>query len=529
MDVRELISGYDCKLFGASYRQVKGITYDSRAVKEGYLFVAIRGEHSDGHNYIEKAIAKGASAIVYEPGHTQGSVLTLQYPLIALIEVTDSRDALAALSHTFYGNPSEELCVIGITGTNGKTTTAYLIKSVLEKWARGVGLIGTISYMIKEECFEALHTTPEASDFQGLLRDMADKGCDYAVAEVSSHALAQKRTDYTQFQVAVFTNLTGDHLDFHGDMEGYFRSKLRLFTELLIDGGTAVINIDDPYGKRLSELLREKRPSVGQITFALEEQNADVIASGIEFGFTGTLFIIEAKNTLSGMKLMSPLVGRTSIYNILSAVCATQSLGVPAEVIAQGIAALDAVRGRFERVDLDQSFLAIVDYAHTHDALSMLLKTARQLLDAYFLSGKVKNMTQAKIITVFGCGGNRDKGKRPKMGRVASEMSDFVIVTSDNPRGEDPAAIIKDIEAGIEKDNYIVIPDRRIAIRMAALLASPKDIVIIAGKGHEGYQDIEGIRHSFSDRSVLEDAIRETFVISLRGRSRRRLKGRKKC
>jgi len=528
MDITTILKGHDCEMSGTQSVRVSGITYDSRAVKEGYLFVAIRGEKSDGHDFIEKAIAKGAGAVVYEATHAKVPALIGRHPLISWIGVNDCRDALAALSNTFYGNPSETIGVIGITGTNGKTTTSYLIKSVLEKWAKGVGLIGTISYMIKDECFLAPHTTPEASDFQGLLREMADKGCAYAVAEVSSHALAQKRTDYTQFKVAVFTNLTGDHLDFHGTMEGYFRSKLRLFRELLIDGGTAVINLDDPYGKRLSELLSETRPSVRQITFSLADQNADVFASEIVSGFRGTSFSISAKNALDGMKLLSPMVGRTGVYNVLSAVCTALPLGVPAEAITQGIAALDIVKGRFERVDLGQSFLAIIDYAHTHDALERLLETSRQLLDASWASGKVK-MPRGRIITVFGCGGNRDKGKRPKMGSIASEMSDFVIITSDNPRNEDPAAIIKDIEAGIEKDNYIVIPDRRTAIRMAALLASPGDIVIIAGKGHEDYQEIEGVRHPFSDRSVMEDAIRENFAISLRGRRRRRLKGNARC
>ena len=525
MNISTILKGYDCEVSGARGVQITGITYDSRAVKKGFLFVAIRGEKSDGHDFIEKAIAKGVGAVVYEAMHAKVPALIGTHPLISWISVNDCRDALAALSNTFYGEPSKQIRVIGITGTNGKTTTSYLIKSVLEKWAKGVGLIGTISYMIKDECFEAPHTTPEASDFQGLLREMADKGCDYAVAEVSSHALAQRRTDYTQFQVAVFTNLTGDHLDFHGTMESYFRSKLRLFMELLIDGGTAVINFDDPYGKRLSELLSETRPSIRQITFSLVEQNADVLASGIVSGFRGTSFIISSKNGLDGTKLLSPMVGRTGIYNVLSAVCAALPLGVPAEAITQGIAAVDMVKGRFERVDLGQSFLAIIDYAHTHDALERLLETLRQLLDVCWASGKVMNLAQGKIITVFGCGGNRDKSKRPKMGRIAAKMSDFVIVTSDNPRNEDPAAIIKDIEAGIEKDNYIVILDRRTAIRMAALLASPGDIVIIAGKGHEDYQEIEGVRHSFSDRSALEDAIRETFAVSLRGRKRRRFKG----
>ena len=529
MDIKELIMGYEGALTGALGREVKGITYDSRAVKDGYLFVAIKGEKSDGHNFIEKAIQKGASAVVYEIEHPTIPAVIERYPLMSWIGVNDCRDALAAMSNTFYGKPSEKIAVIGITGTNGKTTTSFLIKSILEKWSRGVGLIGTINYMIKDKCFEAPHTTPEASDFQGLLREMVDKGCDYAVAEVSSHALAQKRTDYTQFRIAVFTNLTGDHLDFHGTMEGYFASKLRLFTELLIDGGTAVINLDDPYGKRLSELLNHVRPSIRQITFSLADKDAEVLATGIVLGFRGTSFSIRTKNPISEMKLLSPMVGRTSLYNVLSAVCASLPLGVPAGVIEKGIVAVEMVKGRFEHVDLGQSFLAIIDYAHTHDALEMLLETSRQLHHVCLSSGNERDAPSGKVITVFGCGGDRDKGKRPKMGRIASELSDFVIVTSDNPRSENPATIIKDIEAGIEKDNYIVIPDRRTAIRMAALLASPGDIVIIAGKGHEDYQEIAGVRQPFSDRGVMEDAIRETFAISLRGRRRTRIKENKRC
>ncbi|HMK55423.1 MAG TPA: UDP-N-acetylmuramoyl-L-alanyl-D-glutamate--2,6-diaminopimelate ligase [Dissulfurispiraceae bacterium] len=528
MDLTILIKGHDCTLTGPREQLITGITYDSRQVADGFMFVAVKGEKSDGHTFIQKAIAKGARAIIHEKGHPLIPDLIQQYPLISWVGVEDCREGLAAMSAEFYDHPSEQICVVGITGTNGKTTTSYLVKSVLEKWSKNVGLIGTINYMIMNERFEAPHTTPEASDFQGLLRQMADRGCNYAVAEVSSHALAQKRVDHTQFKVAIFTNLTGDHLDFHGTMEAYFRSKLRLFTELLIDGGAAVINIDDPYGRRLSDLLKRTRPSVSQITFSLSDKAADMVPEEIIAGFRGTSFLVRAKNSFSGLKIMSPLVGRTGIYNILSAVGAALPLGIPAEAVSGGIASVDIVKGRFERVDLGQSFLAVIDYAHTHDALERLLEASHKLLDACSAAQKDKQPA-GKIITVFGCGGNRDRSKRPKMGRIASNMSDFVIVTSDNPRNEDPAVIIRDIETGIEKDNYIVIPDRRTAIRMAALLASPGDIVIIAGKGHEDYQEIKDVRYPFSDRSVMEDAIRETFAISVRGRRRKRLKGNPRC
>ncbi len=511
---------YDCSLTGDDRKDINGITYDSRKIEQGFIFVAIRGETADGHDFIEAAVAKGAAAVVCEKGHPKLAGLIGQYPAVSWIQVDDCRDALAAFSSAFYRNPSGEMGIIGITGTNGKTTTSYLIKSILEKWSKGVGLIGTIKYMIRDTSFDAPHTTPEASDFQSLLRKMADEHCDYVVTEVSSHAVAQRRTGYTQFKVAVFTNLTRDHLDFHGTMEDYFKAKAGLFLESLSEDGTAVINLDDPYGRKLSSLLRERRPSVRQLTFSLGDPGADVTAADIRSTFRGTAFDIRIKDRVAGIEVFSPMVGQTSIYNILSAVCAVMPFNVPDEVVREGVAALELVKGRFERVDLGQPFLAVVDYAHTDDALERLLSTARQLLD---------NNRKGKIITVFGCGGNRDRGKRPKMGGVASAGSDFVIVTSDNPRHEDPAAIIRDIEAGMDRDNYIVIQDRRTAIRMAVLLASPGDIVVVAGKGHEDYQEVAGVRQPFSDRNVLEAAIVESTVVNARGRSKKRYAGAEQC
>jgi UDP-N-acetylmuramoyl-L-alanyl-D-glutamate--2,6-diaminopimelate ligase len=520
----------DCSLIGDDQKDITGITYDSRAVKTGYIFVAIKGETVDGHNFIEGALARGAIAIVCEKGNPKLPGLIGKYPAVSWITVKDCRDALAALSILFYGNPSEKMGMIGITGTNGKTTTSYLIKSVLEKWGKGVGLIGTIRYMIRDESFEAPHTTPEASDFQRLLREMADKPCEYVVAEVSSHAIAQKRTAGTQFKVAVFSNLTRDHLDFHGTMEDYFNVKAGLFLDLLSEDGTAVINVDDPYGRKLSSILGGRRPSVRQITFALFDQDADVTVTDVRSTFRGTSFKLKIKDSVSGIDVISPLVGQTSIYNILAAVCAVLPFNAPTEVIKDGIADLALVQGRFERVDLSQPFLAIVDYAHTDDALGRLILTASQLLNDGLSSGKAANTaSRGKIISVFGCGGNRDRGKRLKMGHIASELSDFVIITSDNPRNEDPTMIIKDIESGMEKDNYIVISDRRTAIRMAVLLASPGDIVVVAGKGHEDYQEIEGVRYPFSDRKVLEEAIVESTVVTARGRAKKRYAGAAQC
>ncbi len=513
------------EITGDSEKYISGVVYDSRMVKGGELFVALKGEKFDGRNFIEDAITRGAVAVMCE---CDEKALERKYPEVAWIRVADARDALARVADSFYGSPSGELVVVGITGTNGKTTTSYLLKSILERWGKEVGLIGTISYLIKDLIYEAPHTTPEAPDFQSLLREMRESACEYVVTEVSSHALAQKRVDYTRFRVAVFMNLTRDHLDYHATMEEYFKAKERLFTELLAEDGTAVINIDDAYGIQLADILRSRRPGIKVVTCGLDNKEADVTAYEMKASFEGTSFktLLEGRVT----EIISLLVGQTNAYNILAALCAALSLNIPIKIIQEGIAMAALVKGRFEKVDLGQDFLAVVDYAHTEDALERLLLTARQLLKAYRFCEKMeKSMKQrrrrfgisetrepgpqenGKIITVLGCGGNRDKGKRSKMGEIASRLSDFVIVTSDNPRNEDPKAIIKDIERGIKGDNYIVIPDRNVAISMAVELASSGDIVLVAGKGHEEYQEIQGIRHNFSDKNALEDAIRRTI------------------
>jgi UDP-N-acetylmuramoyl-L-alanyl-D-glutamate--2,6-diaminopimelate ligase len=522
---------HDFKVIGDAGREISGVVYDSRRVRGGELFAAIQGEKFDGRNFIEAAIKKGAVAVMYEHnGRLQEErcvLLEEKYPEAVWIRVADVRDALALVSHRFYGRPSGEINVIGITGTNGKTTTSYIIRSILQQWGKGVGVIGTINYLIKDTIHEAPHTTPEAPDFQSLLGEMKESGCSYVVSEVSSHALAQKRVDYTSFRIAVFTNLTRDHLDFHGTMDEYFRAKERLFEELLIEDGIAVINIDDAHGMQLAGILGSRRPSVRVITYALDNKEADVTAFDIKTSFQGTLF----KTRLSGtdMEIASPMVGQTNVYNILAAMGAALSLGIPIKIIEEGIAMAGLVKGRFEKVDMGQDFLAVVDYAHTEDALERLLMTARQLLEAYRYVGKTEKIMdekrrqfaipgkqkeekeKGKIITVLGCGGNRDKGKRLKMGEIASRLSDFVIITSDNPRNEDPKTIIKDIEKGVKGDSYIVISDRNVAISMAVELASSGDIVLVAGKGHEEYQEIQGIRHNFSDRTALENAIRRTI------------------
>lgn len=540
MKIKDILMN-EFEITGDIEKSISGITYDSRKVKSGDVFVAIKGDNFDGHDFIEDAVKKGAVAVVYEKkaiGNGQEAIgdFIKKYLDIVWIGVKDSRDALAAISNKFYGRPSEAASVIGITGTNGKTTTSYLMKSILEKWGKDVGLIGTITYLIKDMAYDAPRTTPEAPDFQALLREMVDNGCSYVVTEVSSHSLSQKRVDYTEFRVAVFTNLTRDHLDFHRTMEDYFDAKKRLFTDLLMDNGAAVINLDDPYGERLVHDLKVQGSRFkGQkvLTYSIKNSDADIIACDIKTSFKGTSFRIRTTNselqTLNSELIQSPLVGVTNVYNILSSICAALLLDIPIKIIKEGIAMTGLVKGRFEKVDIGQDFLAVVDYAHTEDALERLLLTARQLLEAYHFAEKTEEMMKAKrreysipeklegnekrgkIITVFGCGGNRDRGKRSKMGEIAARLSDFVIITSDNPRSESPRAIIRDIEKGMVGDNYIIIPDRDVAIGMAVELASSGDIVLVAGKGHEDYQEIQGKRYNFSDRVALENAIRRSI------------------
>jgi len=483
---------------------IAGIAYDSRQVKDNYLFVAIRGEKFDGHAFIRDAKNKGAIMIAAEKEFSEAEN--------GYILVKDSRKALACIANNFYESPSEELILTGVTGTNGKTTTTYILKSILESWGKDVGLIGTIHYMIKDKRYPAPHTTPESLEFQGLLREMLLSRCTYAVAEISSHALAQDRVDKTVFRTAVFTNLTRDHLDFHKTMEDYFRAKERLFTELLDRNGTAVINIDDQYGKRLASRLKTLYPELTIVTCGLKN-SADMLAHNIQVSFRGIRFAISYRD--SRYDVSSPLLGLPNVYNIMSAAAAALSLGVPWQMILQGIRQTGTVTGRFQKVDAGQGFLCIIDYAHTEDALERLILTAKKLLSLPHSSLKKGGYQEKpRIITVFGCGGDRDKGKRPKMGEVSTKLSDFVIITSDNPRSEDPSEIIKHIEEGTVNKNYLVVSARAKAIQKAVDLAEEGDIVLVAGKGHEDYQEIQGIRYPFSDREILNEAIKNKYRLS---------------
>ncbi|MFZ5907681.1 MAG: UDP-N-acetylmuramoyl-L-alanyl-D-glutamate--2,6-diaminopimelate ligase [Nitrospirota bacterium] len=478
---------------------IKGITYDSRKVKDGYMFVAIRGEKHDGHNFLDRAIARGAVAVVHE------EEIRERFPGIQYVRVNNSRKALACLANNFYERPSESLCLIGITGTNGKTTTSYLLKSILEAAGEDVGLIGTIHYMIKGQGSPALHTTPESTEFQGLLKEMLLAGCRYVVSEISSHALAQYRVDETTFRTAIFTNLTRDHLDFHKTMDDYFHAKARLFTELLLKTGTAVINLDDASGLKLSLAIRAEEGDTGKIITYGIETKADLLAQNIVTSSEGLRFTVSFQGDT--FEILSPLAGTPNVYNILAAAGAAVSLGISWEAIIQGIHKVSSIRGRFEKVETGQDFLCVVDYAHTEDALERLIQTARELLKRN--SGTGTKDEAPRIITVFGCGGDRDRGKRPKMGRIASTLSDFVIITSDNPRSEEPESIIRDIEAGVIRRNYLVEPDRREAIRRAIHMGRAGDIILVAGKGHEEYQEIKGVRHRFSDRGVIEEVLKD--------------------
>lgn len=478
MRLGALIKGMEVKeTTGDMEAAIKAIRYNSRQVGDGDLFAALRGGRVDGHAFIGEAAAKGAAAVLKE-----GPCSELSLPCVS---VEDSRDALAYVSHAFYGRPSHSLLVTGITGTNGKTTTSYILKSILEAAGLGAGLIGTIRYMVGDGSYPAPYTTPEAPEFQGLLRSMLDEGCAHVVAEVSSHALAQRRVDHTVFGAAVFTNLTGEHLDFHRDMQEYFGAKRRLFDELL--SGTAVINADDPWGRKLASSINKKT-----ITYAIES-DADLRARDIESSPGGISFRLSSGG--ADCRIESPLMGMINVYNILAASGAARALDLAWGAIVEGVKSLQRVEGRFQRVEAGQDFLCVVDFAHTGDALERLILTAR-------------GITPGRVITVFGCGGDRDRSKRPVMGRAATRLSDLVLVTSDNPRSEDPLEIIREVVSGAEGSSYRVVPDRREAIALAVSEARAGDTVLIAGKGHEEYQEIKGRRARFSDREAAEEAIK---------------------
>jgi UDP-N-acetylmuramoyl-L-alanyl-D-glutamate--2,6-diaminopimelate ligase len=461
-----------------------GVTHDSRRVTPGSVFVALRGLKVDGAAFAEQAIASGAAVIVSErPAASADGV--------PWVVVPDARLALAHLAADFNGHPSHHLQVIGITGTNGKTTTGYLVSAILDAAGMKPGLMGTVLYRLGDRDFEARRTTPEAPDVQGYMREMLESGCRSCVMEVSSHALALRRVDGIRFAAGIFTNLTRDHLDFHSGMDDYFAAKRRLF-EMLVDDAPAVINMDDPRGASLVDVV--KRP----VTYGLMK-GANVTPGSLSYSLQGLQF--DVRTPRGPIRVRSKLVGKPNVYNILAAVATATALDVPTDAIEQGLERLAGVPGRFEIASSSaDDVTVVVDYAHTDDALRNLLETARPV-------------AERRLITVFGAGGDRDRTKRPLMGMVAARLSDVVVITSDNPRSEDPNRIIDEVKRGADAETrqsgaqVLIRPDRRDAILHAVAMADPADVVLVSGKGHEKYQEIGGRTFAFDDVAVAREAL----------------------
>jgi UDP-N-acetylmuramoyl-L-alanyl-D-glutamate--2,6-diaminopimelate ligase len=475
----------DATLSGNGEASVVDVTHDSRRAGPGSLFVAVRGELFDAHKFIPQVISQGAVGVISElarPNDFAG----------AWLQVESVRRAMAPAAATVHHHPSRELQLVGITGTNGKTTTAYLIASIPEAAGEPVAMTGTVEYRIGAKKIKADRTTPEATDMQRLLREAVEVGCKTAVMECSSQAMDFHRCDALDYSVAVFSNLTRDHLDYHQTMENYWYAKQRLFDGRLGSRPkTAVINMDDPYGRELAAKLEREGQRV--VRYAVKS-DADVTARAAEFSLAGMRF--QLHTPAGGCDFHSPLVGPPHVYNTLATVASGLALGYDLEVITRALATCTGAPGRFERVPHDGDFAVVVDYAHSDDALLNVLRTARAV-------------TAGRIITVFGCGGDRDRSKRAPMGEAAGSLSDVVILTSDNPRTEDPEQILADAEVGIRKTSkpYEKIADRRAAIHQAISQARANDLVLIAGKGHEDYQIIGREVFHFDDKEVAREAL----------------------
>lgn len=494
MNTENVSTGYiatklQSQIAGSGEISVVDVTHDSRQAREGTLFVAIKGHTMDGHRFVDDVMRRGASGIISEydpPADFHG----------AWLKVKDAREALAKAAAVINGDPSSQLDLVGVTGTNGKTTTTYLCFALAQAADVTPAMLTTVEYRIGNKSEPAVRTTPEASDTNRFLRQAVDDGCKMAAMETSSQAIDLHRCDWLRFKVAIFTNLTRDHLDYHHTMENYFDAKKRLFDGRLgYVPGSSVINIDDEWGQKLEAELKEKGQRT--VTFSLDANSgADLSAADVEVSLVrGTSFTL---NTPAGKReVISPLVGKPHVYNMLSATAAALELGYDLDAIVDGLSKCVGAPGRFERVAHDADFAVVVDYAHTDDALLNTLKTA-------------KDLTEGRIITVFGCGGDRDRTKRVPMGRVAGEHSDVVFITSDNPRTEDPLKIIREIEVGVAETGVEShsISDRREAIFRAVKTAKSNDVVIIAGKGHETYQIVGNNKYHFDDREVAAEAIR---------------------
>ena len=508
MELRKLLEGVEIrKVTGETLKEIEGVAYHSNQVKRGFLFVAIRGIEVDGHKFIGEAIQRGAEAVLLEEER--------EMPDRTMVVVPNSRKALAKISSNFYGNPSSQVRLIGITGTNGKTTTTYLLESIFKKAGYAVGVIGTINYRFGKETTPASNTTPESLDLQGILWEMAKKGASHVIMEVSSHGLDLDRVFGCQFDGVVFTNLTVEHLDYHKTLNHYFESKRKLFSESLMKSHKtrrfAVTNQDDPRGEEIVEGI-----NLSIVRYGLRP-SCDVFADQVTSTFEG--LSCQIKTPRGEFSIHSKLIGEFNIYNILAAVATAIAMDIPLGTVKNGVESLEGVSGRFEKIGNRRGIHVIVDYAHTHDALERVLLGLKNVL-------RNSPGNNGKVITVFGCGGDRDRTKRPLMGKVAGSYSDLSILTSDNPRTEDPLAVMNEVEMGFKsvpleewhqneigswrsKKGYLKVPDRREAIRMAIRLAQPLDTVLIAGKGHENYQIIGKQKFPFNDHIEARKALEE--------------------
>lgn len=483
MDLREILKGVDYELIkGDMDKDILDIQYNSKNVEKDSLFIAIEGYSTDGHKYIKSAIEKGAKTIVCSKDIEE---IEGDY---TLLKVQDGRKALAILASNYFDNPKDKLKIIGITGTNGKTTTTFMIKSILEEAGYKVGLLGTISNYIGDKRIPTERTTPESLEMHKLFKDMVEEGVEYCVMEVSSHSLYLNRVYGIKFEEGIFTNLTQDHLDFHETFDNYYKAKFILFE----NSKKSIINIDDEYGKKL--LMDIERESLTYST----EKASNLSAYNIKMHSRGIKFSVDYKNEKEEIDIHIP--GRYNISNALGAILACLNEGISLKVIKEGLENLSGVPGRCEIVtkNYNLGYDVIVDYAHTPDGLDNILKTAREF-------------TKGRLISIFGCGGDRDRTKRPIMGNIGTELSDIAIITSDNPRTEEPLMIIEDILKGIKKDNFIVVENRREAIKRAMEMAKKDDVIVLAGKGHEDYQILKDKTIHFDEREVVKEIIKELY------------------
>ena len=527
MELRKLLQGVEIrKITGETLKEIEGIAYHSKQIAKGFLFAAIRGMEVDGHQFIGEAIERGAAAVVLEDeikipvvgaglAQSKKGAISSAPPHVTMILVPNSRQALGRISSNFYGDPSSQIRLIGITGTNGKTTTTYLLESIFKKAGCTVGVIGTINYRFGEKTTPAPNTTPESLDLQRILGEMLREGASHVIMEVSSHGLDLDRVYGCQFDGVVFTNFTSEHLDYHKTLEQYFESKKKLFSNYLMrshkERRFAVTNRDDPKGEEMT-----KGVNLPIIRYGLSP-SCDVTAEQVTSSFEG--LSCRVKTPKGDISIHSRLIGNFNLYNILAAVAVGMGMNVPLETIKEGVEGLKGVSGRFEKIENQIGIHVIVDYAHTQDALERALLGLRGILES-------SPQNDGKMITVFGCGGDRDRTKRPLMGEVAGKYSDLAILTSDNPRTEDPLSILEEVERGLKSlplkawhpdeislwrsnKGYLKVADRREAIRMAIRLAQPLDTVLIAGKGHEDYQILGKKKFPFDDRIEAKKALEE--------------------